>query len=65
MNDNSGLDPASGVSVTIQTPGTEGHVSITATKTASTSIPEIIQGMKEIKSDFENWVIDKILEIIP
>ena len=62
-------DPASGVSLTIGIkgiPGPEVHATTRSeTVTASTSIPEILQGMNEIKQEFENWVIDKILETIP
>jgi RHS repeat-associated protein len=64
------LDPASGVSVTIGIKGShvlpaEGHTSISETTTFSTSFPEIIQGMEEIKQEFEDFVIRKILEQIP
>ena len=64
-DEDSRLNPASGISITIQSPGTEGHVSINETITASTSIPEIIQGVEEIGQSFKNWVLDKILEGIP
>jgi hypothetical protein len=63
------FDPASGVSVSIGIKGSptvvEGHTSIDGTKTGSTSVPEIIQGMEEIKQKFDDWVVEKILESVP
>ena len=68
INDDGSVDPASGVSLTVGFRGTpviaEGHVSISETTTASTSVPEIIQGLVEIKQELKNFIMGNIMEQI-
>jgi hypothetical protein len=63
------LNPASAVSLTVGVKGTpvvgEGHSSFSETKTVSTSVPEIVEGMKGIKKSFEDFIIRKIVESMP
>jgi len=56
------FDPASGVSVSIQTPGTEVHISSNNTTTFSTSLDEIVINLEHMKREFVRKIIEGVID---